>query len=119
MRFIVMAMVTKESEPAPPPKPEAFAAMQKFNEEAIKAGVLLAAEGLAATSKGARVKFSGDKRTVIDGPFTETKELVAGFAIIEVPSKQEAIEWTKRFLSVVGRGESELRLMQDAPAAAR
>ena len=79
MRFIVMGMATKESEGGPPPKPEAFAAMQKYNEEAVKAGILLAAEGLAPTSKGVRVKFSGDKRTVIDGPFTETKELVAGF----------------------------------------
>ena len=78
MRFMVMGMATKESEAGVPPKPEAFAAMQKYNEELVKAGILLAAEGLAATSKGARVKFSGDKRTVIDGPFAETKELDCG-----------------------------------------
>src|SRR5215510_15559342 len=96
MRFLIMAMVTKESEAGPPPKPEAFVAMQKYNAEAVKAGVLLAAEGLAPTSKGARVKFSGDQCTVIDGPFTETKELVAGFSIIQVKSLEEAIEWVKR-----------------------
>src|SRR6476469_10795625 len=92
MRFIVMGMATKESETAPPPKPEAFVAMQKYNEELAKAGILLAAEGLAPTSTGTRVKFSGDKRTVVDGPFAETKELVAGFIIIKVNSKEEAIE---------------------------
>ena len=96
MRFIVMVMATKESEAGPPPKPEDFAAMQKYNEEAVKAGVLLAAEGLGPTSKGARVKFSGEKRTVIDGPFTETKELVAGFSIIKAKSLKEAIDWVKR-----------------------
>ena len=106
MRFIVMGMATKESEAGPPPKPEDFAAMQKYNEEAAKAGVLLAAEGLGPTSKGARVKFSGDKRTVIDGPFTETKELTGGFALIEVKSREEAIEWAKRFRKIVGDGDS-------------
>ena len=115
MRFIVMAMATKESEAAPPPKPEAFAAMQKYNEAAVKAGVLLAAEGLTPTSKGARVKFSGDKRTVIDGPFTETKELVAGFMIIKVKSLEEAIEWVKRAPNVDpnGKGEVEIRKLMD------
>jgi hypothetical protein len=110
MRFIVMAMATKESEAAPPPKPEAFAAMQKYNEEAVKAGVLLAAEGLTPRSKGARVKFSGDKRTVIDGPFTETKELVAGFSIIKVKSLEEAIEWVKRAPNVSPNGEAEIEI---------
>jgi len=115
MRFIVMGMATKESEAAPPPKPEAFAAMQKYNEELVKAGILLAAEGLAPTSKGARVKFSGDKRTVIDGPFTETKELVAGFWIIQVKSLEEAIEWVKRAPNVSpnGEGEVEIRKLMD------
>ena len=115
MRFIVMAMATKESEAAPPPKPEAFAAMQEYNEAAVKAGVLLAAEGLTPTSKGARVKFSGDKRTVIDGPFTETKELVAGFMIIKVKSLEEAIEWVKRAPNVDpnGKGEVEIRKLMD------
>ena len=108
MRFIVMAMVTKESEAGPPPKPEAFTAMQKYNEEAVKAGVLLAAEGLTASSQGARVKFSGHKRTVIDGPFTETKELIAGFTIIQVKSLEEAIEWVKRAPNVSPNGEGEV-----------
>ena len=110
MRFIVMAMVTKESEAAPPPKPEAFAAMQKYNEELVKAGVLLAAEGLTATSQGARVKFSGDKRTVIDGPFAETKEVIAGFTIIQVKSLEEAIEWVKRAPNVSPNGEAEIEI---------
>ena len=93
MRFMVMAKATKESEAGILPKPEAFAAMQKYNEELVKAGILLAAEGLAATSKSARVKFSGDKRIVVDGPFAETKELVAGFSIIQVKSMEEATEY--------------------------
>lgn len=114
MRFIVMGMATKESEAGPPPKPEAFAAMQKYNEEAAKAGVLLAAEGLAPTSKGARVKFSGDKRTVIDGPFTETKELIAGFLIIQVKSLEAAIEWVKRAPNVAnGEAVCEIRKLMD------
>ncbi len=115
MRFMVMVMATKEFEAGPPPKPEAFAAMQKYNEEAAKAGVLLAAEGLTATSKGARVKFSGDKRTVIDGPFAETKEVVAGFSIIKVKSREEAIEWVKRSPNVFQNGEAvvEIRKLMD------
>jgi len=115
MRFIVMAMATKESEAGPPPKPEAFVAMQKYNEEAVKAGVLLAAEGLTPTSKGVRVKFSGDERTVIDGPFTETKELVAGFSIIKVKSLAEAIDWVKRApnCSPNGKAEVEIRKLMD------
>lgn len=110
MRFMVMVMATRESEAGAPPKPEDFAAMQKYNAEAVKAGVLLAAEGLAATSKGARVKFSGDERTVIDGPFTETKELVAGFSIIKVKSLEEAIEWVKRAPNVFPTGEAEVEI---------
>ena len=115
MRFMIMAMATKESEAGTMPPPEAFAAMQKYNEELVKAGVLLAAEGLAATSKGARVKFSGAKRTVIDGPFTETKELVAGFTIIQAKSLEEAIEWVKRAPNVSpnGEGEVEIRKLMD------
>jgi hypothetical protein len=115
MRFIVMGMATKESEAGPPPKPEAFAAMQKYNEEAAKKGVLLAAEGLGPTSKGARVKFSGNKRTVIDGPFTETKEVVAGFSIINAKSLEEAIEWVKRApnCSPNGEGQVEIRKLMD------
>jgi hypothetical protein len=110
MRFMVMVMATKESESGVPPTPEQFAAMQKYNAELAKAGVLLAAEGLAATSKGARVKFSGDTRTVIDGPFTETKELVAGFSIIQVKSREEAIEWVKRAPNVFPNGEAEIEI---------
>ena len=110
MRFMVMAIATKESETAPPPKPEAFAAMQKYNEELAKAGILLAAEGLTATSHGARVKFSGDERTVIDGPFAETKELVAGFSIIQVKSMEEAIEWVKRGPNIFPNGEAEVEI---------
>ena len=115
MRFILMAIATKESEAGPPPKPEAFAAMQKYNEELVKAGVLLAAEGLTATSQGARVKFSGDKRTVIDGPFAESKEFVAGFTILQVKSKEEAIEWVKRAPNVSSTGEGivEIRKLMD------
>jgi hypothetical protein len=115
MRFMVMGMATKEAEAAPPPKPEAFAAMQKYNEELIKAGILLAAEGLAPTSKGVRVKFSGEQRTVIDGPFAETKELVAGFTILKVKSLEEAIEWVKRAPNVSPNGEGvvEIRKLMD------
>ena len=115
MRFMVMVMATKESEAGVMPKPEAFAAMQQYNEELVKAGVLLAAEGLAPTSKGARVQFSGDERTVIDGPFAETKELVAGFSIIKVNSLEEAIELVKRApnISPNGKTEVEIRKLMD------
>ena len=110
MRFMIMAMMTKESEAGPPPKPDAFVAMLKYNEEAVKAGVLLAAEGLTARSKGVRVKFSGDKRTVIDGPFAETKEVIAGFSIIQVKSLEEAIEWVKRAPNGSPNGEAEVEI---------
>jgi len=116
MRFMVMVKVTKESEAGVLPKPEEFAAMQKYNEELAKAGILLAAEGLAPSSNGARVKFSGDNITVIDGPFTETKELIAGFSIIKVKSKEEAIELVKRapnVLSPNGETEVEIRKLMD------
>jgi hypothetical protein len=113
MRFIVMAMLPKESEAAPPPKPEAFAAMQQYNEELAKAGILLAAEGLAPSSKGARVKFRGAERIVVDGPFTESKELVAGFTIIKVKSLEEAIEVVKRAPFSNGEAEVEIRKLMD------
>ena len=115
MRFILMAMATKEPEPGVMPPPEAFAAMQKYNEELVKAGVLLAAEGLTPRSKGARVKSSGKERIVIDGPFTETKELVAGFSIIQAKSLEEAIEWVKRAPngSPDGEGMVEIRKLMD------
>jgi hypothetical protein len=96
MRFMVIVKASKESEAGVLPSTEILSAMSKFNEELVKAGVLLAAEGLHASSKGARVKFSGGKRTVTDGPFAETKELIAGFWLWKVKSKEEAIEWLKR-----------------------
>jgi hypothetical protein len=96
MRFLVMVKATKDSENGVLPSERDFADMGKFNEELVKAGVLLAAEGLQPSSKGARVRFSGSKRTVIDGPFSETKELVAGFWLWQVKSLEEAIEWVKR-----------------------
>jgi hypothetical protein len=96
MRFMILVKANKDSEAGVLPDEKALTAMGKFNEELAKAGVLLAAEGLHASSKGARVRFSGTKRTVIDGPFAETKELIAGFWLWEVKSKNEAIEWLKR-----------------------
>jgi hypothetical protein len=96
MRFMVIVKATKDSEAGIMPSEEMLGAMAKFNEEMVKAGVMLDGAGLQASSKGARVRFSGDKRTVIDGPFAETKELIAGYWIIQVKSKQEAIEWIKR-----------------------
>lgn len=115
MRFMVMAVVTKDFEGGPPPKPEAFVAMQEYNEALAKAGVLLAAEGLTASSQGARVKFSGDERIVIDGPFTESKEIIAGFTILKVNSREEAIEWVKRAPNVSpdGKGMVEIRKLMD------
>jgi hypothetical protein len=96
MRFMVMVKPTKDSEAGKMPSEELLSAMAKFNEEMVKAGVMLDANGLQPSSKGARIRFSGDKRTVIDGPFAETKELVAGYWILQVKSKEEAIEWIKR-----------------------
>ncbi|MBV9355029.1 MAG: YciI family protein [Chloroflexi bacterium] len=96
MRFMVMVKATRESEAGMMPSQELLSAMGKYNEELVKAGILLAAEGLQPSSKGARVRFSGSRRTVIDGPFAETKELVAGFWLIQVKSMDEAIEWVKR-----------------------
>jgi hypothetical protein len=96
MRFMVMVPASKESEAGVLPDEKVFAEMGRFNEEMVKAGILLAGEGLHATSKGARLKFSGGKTKVIDGPFTESKELIAGFWLIQVRSKEEAIAWMKR-----------------------
>src|SRR3954449_3350024 len=96
MKFMVMVKATKDSEAGAIPDEKLLTEMGKFNEELVKAGVMLAGEGLHPSSKGARVRFSGDKRTVIDGPFAETKELVAGFWLWQVRSLQEAIEWVKR-----------------------
>jgi hypothetical protein len=96
MRVMVMVKANKDSEAGILPSPKLLAEMGKFNQELIQAGVLLAADGLHASSKGKRVKFSGEKRTVTDGPFTETKELVAGYWIWQVRSMEEAVEWLKR-----------------------
>lgn len=110
MRFMVMIKATAESEAGVLPTAEEFAAMGEYNAALVKAGVLLAAEGLAASSKGARVKFSRDKRIVIDGPFAETKELIAGFTIIQVKSLDEAIEWVKRVPNIFPNGEAEVEI---------
>jgi hypothetical protein len=96
MRFIVMVKATKDSEAGVMPTEQMLAEMGKYNEELVKAGIMLAGEGLQPSSKGARVKFDGGKPRVIDGPFAETKELVAGFWIWQVKSKEEALEWLKR-----------------------
>ena len=112
MRFMVIVKADKDSEAGVLPSHELLAEMGKFNEELVKAGVMLAGEGLQASSKGARVRFSGNKRTVIDGPFTETKELVAGFWLWQVRSKEEAIEWLKR--APFREGEVEIRQVFEA-----
>ena len=111
MRFMAIVKANKESEAGMLPDPKLLADMGKFNEELSKAGVLLAADGLQPSSKGARVRFSGSKRTVIDGPFAETKELIAGFWMLQVKSKEEAIEWIKRCPNPMA-GESEIEIRQ-------
>jgi hypothetical protein len=111
MRFMVMVKATEESEAGVMPSEELLTEMGKYNEELVKAGVMLAGEGLHPSSKGARVRFSGKERTVIDGPFAETKELVAGFWLIQVKSKEEAIEWVKRCPNPMP-GESEIEIRQ-------
>src|SRR3954466_14206145 len=112
MRFMVIVKADKDSEAGVLPTHELLAEMGKFNEELVKAGVMLAGEGLHASSKGARVRFSGKNRTVIDGPFAETKELVAGFWLWQVRSKEEAIEWLKR--APFQTGEVEIRQVFEA-----
>ena len=111
MRFMIIVKATKESEAGVMPSEQLLAEMGKYNEELAKAGVMLAGEGLQPSSKGARVKFSGKKRTVVDGPFAEAKELIAGFWLIEVRSKEEAIEWVKRAPNP-HEGESEIEIRQ-------
>ncbi|MGH7629185.1 MAG: YciI family protein [Gemmatimonadales bacterium] len=112
MRFIILLKSDETTEAGVLPDEEIISEMLKYNEGLVKAGVLLAAEGLHPSSKGARVKFSGSKRTVIDGPFTEAKELIAGFWLIQVKSKEEAIEWVKRAPNQVG--EIEIRQVFEA-----
>ncbi|GJI94318.1 hypothetical protein RugamoR57_10360 [Duganella caerulea] len=96
MRFMIIVKATEDSEAGKMPSTELLTAMGKFNEELVSAGVLLAGEGVHPSSKGARIRYEGTKRTVIDGPFAETKELIAGFWLLQVKSKEEAIEWMKR-----------------------
>jgi hypothetical protein len=112
MRFMAIVKASKDSEAGVLPSEEMLTEMMKFNEELVKAGVLLAGEGLQPSSKGARVLFSGSKRTVIDGPFTETKELVAGFWLLQVKSKAEAIEWIKRCPNPMPGTDSEIEIRQ-------
>ncbi len=112
MRFMVIVKASKESEAGILPTHEELAEMGKYNEELAKAGVMLAGEGLQASSKGARVRFEGNKRTVIDGPFAETKELIAGFWLWQVRSREEAIEWLKR--APFREGEVEIRQVFEA-----
>jgi hypothetical protein len=121
MRFMMIYKPadTTDMEAGVPPTQDEIAKMGKFIEEMAKSGVLLATDGLQPSSKGARVRLSGGKLTVTDGPFTETKELIAGFAIVQVKSKAEVIELAGRFLKLAGDGESEIRLMHDTPAFVR
>ena len=111
MKFMVIVKATADSEAGVMPTRQQLAEMGQFNEELVKAGVLLAGEGLHPTSRGARIVFDGDSRSVVDGPFTESKELIAGFWIIEVSSRQEAIEWMRRCPNPYngGRGDIEIR----------
>jgi hypothetical protein len=112
MRFMIIVKADKNSEAGVLPSRELLEQMGKFNEELVKAGIMLAGEGLQPSSKGARVRFSGSKRTVIDGPFAETKELIAGFWLWQVRSKEEAIEWVKRAPNPMPGTESEIEIRQ-------
>src|SRR5262245_11617395 len=109
MRFMVIHKSNEQNEAGIPPSKELIAAIGQLMEESAASGVLLAGEGVHASSKGARLKYSGGKFTVTDGPFAEARELIAGFAIVNVASKQEAIEWAKRFAEVMGDIEIEIR----------
>ena len=112
MRFMVIVKADKNSEAGVMPDEKLLTEMGKYNEELAKAGIMLAGEGLHPSSKGARVKFSGSKRTVVDGPFPETKELIAGFWLWQVTSKEEAIEWVKRCPNPMPGTESEIEIRQ-------
>lgn len=120
MRFMMIHRPADPSnmEAGVPPVPEAIAQMGAFIEEMAKSGVLLATDGLLSTALGARVRRSGGKVTVTDGPFSEAKEVIGGFAIVQLSSKAEAVELAKRFLAIAGDGESEIRQMYDLPAPA-
>ncbi|WP_019142932.1 YciI family protein [Noviherbaspirillum massiliense] len=112
MRFMIIRKADKDTEAGVMPSEQLLADMMKYNEELVKAGVMLAGEGLQPSSKGARIKFSKGKPTVIDGPFTEAKELIAGFTMIQARSKEEALEWVKRWPASDADGEVELELRQ-------
>ena len=112
MRFMIIVKASKDSEAGVMPSEKDLAAMGKYNEELAKAGVMLAGEGLHPSSKGPRVKFSGTKRIVIDGPFSETKELIAGYWLFQVKSREEAIEWVKRAPNPMPGTESEIEIRQ-------
>jgi hypothetical protein len=112
MRFMVIVKASNDSEAGKLPTEELLAAMGKYNEELVNAGILLSGEGLHPSSKGARVRFSGDRRTVIDGPFAETRELIAGFWLWQVKSKEEAIEWVKRCPNPMPGTEAEIEIRQ-------
>jgi hypothetical protein len=114
MRIMALLKANKESEAGAPPKKEMMSEMGPFLEEITKAGVLIATDGLTPSSKGKRVNLSGGKRKVTDGPFTESKELVASYAILQVKSMDEGVEWCTRFLKVLGGGECELRPIMEA-----
>jgi hypothetical protein len=111
MRFMIIVKASPESEAGKMPSEQLMTEMGKFNEELVKAGVMLAGEGLHPSSRGARVRFSGSKRTVVDGPFAETRELIAGFWLIQVKSQEEAIEWVKRCPNPM-ESDSEIEIRQ-------
>src|SRR4030081_260259 len=116
MRFMFLVKASQDSEAGVLPSEQLLSEMGKYNEELVKAGVMLAGEGLQPSSKGARVKFSGAKRTVIDGPFTEAKELIAGYWLFQVKSLEECIEWVKRCPKpMTGESEMKIRLVFEAP----
>jgi hypothetical protein len=113
MRFMIIVKATKDSEAGVMPPEKLIADMQKYHEELAKAGVLLDASGLQASSKGWRVRYNGAKRTVVDGPFTESKELIAGYTIIQVKSREEALEWTRRYPNpAIDGGNCEIEVRQ-------
>src|SRR6185436_19413353 len=114
MRFMIIIKATKESEAGKPPSQELLAAMGKYNEDLVNAGIMLAGEGLLSSNEGARVRFSGDRRTVINGPFPETKDLIAGFWVWQVKSKDEAIEWVKRCPNPMPGTDAEIEIRQVA-----
>ena len=109
MRVMIIGKATKDTEAGVPPSQELLTAMGKYNEELVKAGIMLAGEGLKPSSQGKRVRFSGSKRTVIDGPFAEAKELIAGYSIWQVRSMEEAVEWVKRCPNLPGESDVEIR----------